>query len=380
MNSGQIDDSLSMALDVPESTREKTLDLDVGYEAETNSWELIVKYSGSLDRVVEELNISAVELLNNYAIIVIDENLIDVLATYPEIEFIEKPKRLFFEVDQGRTISCINPLQTARYNLFGDGVLIAVIDSGIDYSHLDFRNEDGSTRIAALWDQTIAGNPPEGFDTGTLYSREVINEALATPMPQRMNIVPSVDTSGHGTHVAGIAAGNGRASNGLYRGVAPNSELIIVKLGSSVGDSFPRTSQLMEGIDFAIRFALARLQPIAINISFGNNYGSHTGRSLLESYINDVASVWKNSIVIGTGNEGAAAKHADGVLTMGTVSYVEFAVAQFEFSLNLQIWSNYYDKFDITIIAPNGVRVGPIPEILGLQQFNIGQTQILLYY
>lgn len=380
MNSGQIDDSLSMALDVPESTREKTLDLDVGYEAETNSWELIVKYSGSLDRVVEELNISAVELLNNYAIIVIDENLIDVLATYPEIEFIEKPKRLFFEVDQGRTISCINPLQTARYNLFGDGVLIAVIDSGIDYSHLDFRNEDGSTRIAALWDQTIAGNPPEGFDTGTLYSREVINEALATPMPQRMNIVPSVDTSGHGTHVVGIAAGNGRASNGLYRGVAPNSELIIVKLGSSVGDSFPRTSQLMEGIDFAIRFALARLQPIAINISFGNNYGSHTGRSLLESYINDVASVWKNSIVIGTGNEGAAAKHADGVLTMGTVSYVEFAVAQFEFSLNLQIWSNYYDKFDITIIAPNGVRVGPIPEILGLQQFNIGQTQILLYY
>ena len=215
--------------------------------------------------------------------------------------------------------------------MFGDGVLIAVIDSGIDYSHPDFRNEDGSTRIAALWDQTIPGNPPEGFDTGTLYSMEVINEALATPMPQRMNIVPSVDTSGHGTHVAGIAAGNGRASNNLYRGVAPNSELIIVKLGSSVGNSFPRTSQLMEGIDFAIRFALARLQPIAINISFGNNYGSHTGRSLLESYINDVASVWKNSIVIGTGNEGATAKHADGVLTIGTVSYVEFAVAQFEF-------------------------------------------------
>ena len=282
MNSGQIDDSLSMALDVPESTREKTLDLDVGYEAETNSWELIVKYSGSLDRVIEELNISVVELLNNYAIIVIDENLIDVLATYPEIEFIEKPKRLFFEVDQGRRISCINPLQTSRYNLFGDGVLIAVIDSGIDYSHPDFRNEDGSTRIAALWDQTIPGNPPEGFDTGTLYSMEVINEALATPMPQRMNIVPSVDTSGHGTHVAGIAAGNGRASNNLYRGVAPNSELIIVKLGSSVGNSFPRTSQLMEGIDFAIRFALTRLQPIAINISFGNNYGSHTGRSLLK--------------------------------------------------------------------------------------------------
>ena len=271
-------------------------------------------------------------------------------------------------------------MQTPTYNLFGEGVLIAVIDSGIDYSHPDFRNEDGTTRIAALWDQTIIGSPPAGFDTGTLYTRETINEALETPMPQRLDIVPSVDISGHGTHVAGIAAGNGRASNGLYRGVAPKSELIVVKLGSSVGDSFPRTSQLMQGIDFAIRFALEQMKPVVINISFGNNYGSHTGRTLLESYINDMASVWKNSIVIGTGNEGAAAKHAAGVLTMGTTSYVEIAVAPFEFSLNLQIWSNYYDKFDITIIAPNGVRVGPIPEILGLQQFNIGQTQVLLYY
>ncbi|MDF2473533.1 MAG: peptidase and in kexin sedolisin, partial [Anaerocolumna sp.] len=87
----------------------------------------------------------------------------------------------------------------------------------------------------------------------------------------------------HQTHVTGIAAGNGRASNGLYRGVASKSELIIVKLGLSVGDSFPRTSQLMEGIDFTVRQAIVLNRPIVINISFGNNYGSHTGRTLLES-------------------------------------------------------------------------------------------------
>ncbi|MDF2872845.1 MAG: hypothetical protein K0R05_4420, partial [Anaerocolumna sp.] len=74
-------------------------------------------------------------------------------------------------------------------------------DSGIDYSHPDFRNEDGTTRIAALWDQTITGSPPEGYDIGTLYTREQINEALAIPMPERMEIVPSTDLSGHGTHV-----------------------------------------------------------------------------------------------------------------------------------------------------------------------------------
>ncbi|MDF2543217.1 MAG: hypothetical protein K0S47_2935 [Herbinix sp.] len=380
MNSGKIENQLNLALDVPVAERERTLNLGVGYSPATNMWELIVKYTGTLDRIRDELNANVVILTNEYAIIVISEDYIDRLSEYEEIEFIEKPKRLFFEVNEGRTASCINPLQTANYNLFGEGVLVAVIDSGIDYSHPDFRNEDGTSRIALLWDQTIPGNPPEGFQIGTLYTREQINEALKTPMPQRMEIVPSSDLSGHGTHVAGIAAGNGRASNGLYRGVASQSDLLIVKLGSSIGDSFPRTTQLMQGIDFAVRSAISMAMPLAVNISFGNNYGSHTGLSLLENYINDVANIWRSSIVIGTGNEGAAGKHAQGVLRMGTVSYVEFSVNEFEFSLNLQIWKNYFDQFDITIISPGGTRVGPIPRILGKQQFNIGQTEILLYY
>jgi len=377
---GKAEDPLNLALDVPEATRERSVNLGVGYSPETNTWELIVKYSGSLDRIREELGISVVELFNEYAIITIPENLIDALVNYPEIEFIEKPKRIFYEVNVGRTISCINPLQGGVYNLFGEGVLVAIIDSGIDYTHPDFRNPDGTSRIAVLWDQTIQGSPPTGYDIGTLYTNEQINEALATPMPERMEIVPSIDTSGHGTHVAGIAAGNGRASNGRYRGVASQSELVVVKLGTSIGDSFPRTTQLMQGIDFAIRYAISVGKPIAINISFGTNYGSHSGDSLLESYIDDAANLWKNNIIIGTGNEGAAGNHAGGILQMGTTTTIELAVSDFEFSLNVQIWKNYFDHFDITIIAPNGVRVGPIPRILGIQQFRIAQTEIFLYY
>ena len=201
MDSGILDNQLNLALDVPENVRERSQSLNVGYSPQTNTWELIVKYSGSLDRIEQELGVRVVELSNGYAIITIAEELIDALTNYEEIEFIEKPRRLFYEVNEGRAASCINPLQTETYNLFGKGVLVAIIDSGIDYSHPDFRNEDGTTRIEALWDQSIPGNPPEGFNIGTLYTREQINEALQTPMPQRLDIVPSTDLSGHGTHV-----------------------------------------------------------------------------------------------------------------------------------------------------------------------------------
>ena len=380
MDSGIVDNQLNLALDVPEDVREKSTNLDVGYSPETNTWELIVKYSGSLDRVREELGISAVELFNEYAIITIAENLIPALEGFDEIEFIEKPKRIFLEVNQGKIISCINPVQRGVFNLFGEGVLVAIIDSGIDYSHPDFINEDGTSRIAVLWDQTIPGNPPEGYNIGSIYSNAQINDALAISMPDRLDIVPSVDTSGHGTHVAGIAAGNGRASAGRYRGVAYMSQIVVVKLGSSVGDSFPRTTQLMEAIDFSIRYALGVGKPIAINISFGNNYGSHTGDSLLENYIDDAANLWKTSIIIGTGNEGATGNHVGGILQMGRTETIGLAISDFEFSINMQIWKNYFDHFDIAIIAPDGTRVGPIPRILGTQQFRLGQTELFIYY
>jgi subtilisin family serine protease len=136
----------------------------------------------------------------------------------------------------------------------------------------------------------------------------------------------------------------------------------------------------MQGVNFVIQYAISVNKPIAINISFGNNYGSHTGSSLLERFINDISNVWRSAIVIGTGNEGASGNHAQGILTMGNPAVIEIAVSEYEFSLNLQIWKNYYDQFDISITAPNGTRVGPIPQILGTQQFPIGQTQVFVYY
>ncbi len=372
----KLENVLNLALDATEEERQRSLELDVGYDAIQQEWDLIVKYSGSLDEI-RALGIRVVELQNEYAIVTVKENLIDRLSDFPQIEFIEKPKRLFFNVENGKIASCIPPVQRPPYNLTGRGVLVGVIDSGIDYANPVFRNADGTTRIRTLWDQSLSENPPEGYVIGTEYTSEQINEALRQPtMEQRRQIVPSQDISGHGTAVAGVAAG----SSNNYRGVAYESELIVVKLGISKLDGFPRTTELMQGIDYVVRKALEYQMPVAINISFGNTYGAHDGNSLLEQFIQDIANRWKSVICIGTGNEGNTAGHTAGVVSDSEEVVIELSVQENETALNVQIWKAYYDVMDISLESPSGVRVGPIQEILGSQRFRIGQTDLLLYY
>ena len=372
----KLENVLNLALDATEEERQKSLELDVGYDAIMREWDLIVRYSGSLDEI-RELGAGVVELQNEYAIITIREDLIDRLTEFPQIEFVEKPKRLFFAVENEKRASCIPPVQRPPLNLTGRGVLVGIIDSGIDYANPVFRNADGTTRIRNLWDQSLSENPPAGYLIGTEYTSEQINEALRQPtIEQRRQIVPSQDISGHGTAVAGVAAGNSQE----YRGVAYESDLIVVKLGLPRLNGFPRTTELMQAIDYVIRKALEYGQPIAINLSFGNTYGAHDGNSLLEQFIQDASNRWKNVICIGTGNEGNTAGHVSGILDENEQVEIELAVQENETGLNVQIWKAYYDLVDILLEAPSGVRIGPIQENLGSQRFRIGETEILLYY
>lgn len=421
MNNEKIENLLNLALDATQEEREKSLDLDVGYEPESSSWEVVVKYTGtgeSLARDIRDafpedfIRIRITNLSNEYAILVIPERLVELVAALPQIEYMEKPKRLFFAVNNGKRASCISPLQmgpgvpdNGRNHLTGRNVITAIIDSGIDYSHPDFRNADGTTRILDLWDQTIPSGTvlrngreeengsengteqvtylgaPAGFYIGTEFSRAVLNRALEQPTEQaRYAVCPSKDLSGHGTHVAGIAAGNGRASEGRYRGVAFESDLLVVKLGVPQENGFPRTTELMQAIDYCMKKAQEYGEPIVLNISFGNNYGSHSGTSLIETYLNDMANYWRNSIVIGSGNEGAAAGHTSGVVQEGQTEAVELAVSEYETGLNLQIWKYYADELAVSIVHPNGQVVGPIQRIQGPQRFTVGNTQLLLYY
>lgn len=378
MASQKIENLLNLALETPENEREKSQNLNVGFDTVADMWDVIVRYHGDIQRL-EELDerIRVVELYGGYGILTLPQELVETVAGLREIEYMEKPKRLYFELSQARSAACITQVQEEPFSLAGQGTIVAVIDSGIDYEHPDFRNTDGSTRILALWDQTIEGNPPQGYRIGTEYTREDINRALESTLP--MSVVPSTDTSTHGTHVAGIAAGNGRASQGRYRGVAPQAQMIVVKLGVPRSNSFPRTSELMQAVDYVIRRAGAYGMPAAVNISFGNTYGAHNGTSLLETYLNTVSNVWKNVIVTGTGNEGAAAGHTSGTLVRGARQQVMLAVSAYEPTLNVQIWKDYADIFRIWLISPSGER-RELGVREGTQRFQMGMTQLLVYY
>lgn len=384
----KIEPSLRAAMQATTEELEKSGDLATGFSETENLWEVIILYSGTTESLQQTFpNYRITFLLNNYAILLLPEEAIDTLADSPQVIYIERPRRLFFEDLPGIRSSCITAIQEAPLSLTGKGVLLSVIDSGIDYMHPDFQNADGSTRILALWDQTIPPDPsknflsPPAYNTlGTLFTEEQINAAIAAPTVQeRAAFCPSFDSSGHGTHVTGIAAGNGHVQI-ANRGVAYEASLLIIKLGAPGPMGFPSTTQLMQAVDFSVRYAIDHQLPLSINLSFGNTYGSHSGTSLLETYLDSVSDLGRICIVTGSGNEGNNGGHAGGRILSNTSKSLEFVVGDYERNLSIQVWKNYWDEIRIQLLPPFSQAPIQIPDAPGSWRFAVGDTELLIYY
>lgn len=361
----KLENLLNISLQATKEEREQSEELGIGYDPEQNTWELIVRYTGSLDGLrIRYPQIRIRELLNQYAVLIVPETLVDAVSQETVIEYVEKPKQLYFELQAGKAASCINAVQQGMNNpfgLFGKGTIVAVIDTGIRAESMEFRNADGSTRILNIWDQT----------TGTEYDRSQIDEALQNETKDTAGI-PGADVLGHGTQVAAIACGSS--------GVAAQADILVVKLGLAAKNGFPRTTQLMEALDYVVRKAIDYGKPLAVNISFGNNYGDHTGSSLLENFINDIADSWKCSICIGSGNEGLGAVHTGGTLTEDMEETVELAVSGYETGLSIQIWKDYWDDIAVEIIAPSGRNLGRIQENSRVSRIRYKDMELLTYF
>ena len=401
--SEKLENSLQLALDTPQAEREASVSLNTGFNKADKTWELIVKYNNSPNFLsyVNSRQIQTDLLLSGYAILTIPESEIPALTRQPFLEFVEQPKRLFFADRAGLSASCI-PANRIFYNalpdvseppftLTGKGVLIGIIDSGIDFTNPDFRNPDGSTRIRALYD----------IQQNKIFSREDINLYLQSEAFERINnpnlqneassenvtisLSRAIDFSGHGTAVAGIAASNGASSKGYFEGaasetsagyenssagyagslagVAPEAELLVVKLGPDIPDSFPRTTQLMKAVNWTVLTATEMGMPISINISIGNTYGPHDGSSLLETFLDAAAEVGRTSICVGGGNEGSDRGHTSLIFEQNETGtkFISLSIGDYETGLTIQLWKNYSSDCSVALIAPDGT-VYPIVE------------------
>jgi len=345
-----------------------------------DEWEVIVKYNGDLGAVADKLGIRAEFLGDAFAILTMPSARIPELQQYKEIEFIEMPKSLSLSLQREMYDACITPVRTQTaggYGLSGNGVLIGIIDSGIDFTHPDFRDQDGNSRILYIWDQLGSQNPPDGFYNGTEYDNNQLNEALKSP---QSNTIPSLDFIGHGTSVSGVAAGNGRSSGGIEQGIAPEASLIVVRLGEKGRESFARTTEIMRALKYIVDRAMSLNMPVAINLSFGTNDGSHAGDSLFETYINAIAQRWRSVIVVATGNEGSARHHFGGLMASGQTMDIAFTVAPNLSSVFLALWKDFADTLDLELIAPGGQSSGRLLSTDRIRQMRLGGTNAAIFY
>lgn len=265
-------------------------------------------------------------------------------------------------------------LQIQNYptlNLQGTGVMIGFIDTGIDYQNPIFRNLDGGTRIAGIWDQTIqTGTPPEGFAYGSEYDREQINRALQSERP--VEIVPSVDTNTHGTFLASIAAGGANEEN-QFIGAAPNAVIAMVKLKEAktylkdfyqIHTSEPcyQENDIMLGIEYLDRLAAKENLPLVICVALGTNMGGHSALSPLVGLLEIYSNIANRVIVIAAGNEANQRHHYQGKLENDNAAdEVEIRVGENVSGFTMELWTENPNLMEVTLISPSGGTSSRLP-------------------
>lgn len=331
---------------------------------ESDNIELVILVGENTETVkakVEAFNGKFEDLGYGYAIVDILISQIVLLAQIPEVQYIEFPKSLYYTDSLSNKISCVDWARS-QYGLYGRGILIGFIDTGIDYTDLAFRNADGTTRIEYIYDLSLGGE---------VYKKDQIDQALKEKDPYL--IVPSQDIIGHGTHVAGIACAGGDISKEYY-GVAPESSIIMVKSGRGL---FSLSTNIMKGLKFLIDKSNELKMPLVINISLSTNDGAHNGTSLLEQYISTISKSERVTIVIAAGNEGNASHHIGGDLTETTA--INFSISGDETYVVMNLYKSVLPQISIEIISPRGVGTGEIVIREGLVEGVVSGNRYRIY-
>ena len=341
--------------------------------------DFIVAYGGNVDVTVGVYEPSCYEIVNSNFLIMHKPLPVNRVTVYENYPYSIIPELLGNLDSTSMEQSGILPTHYAPAGGFrGNGVMVGLIDSGIDYTHPAFRFQNGGTRILALWDQTIQTDEiMERFPYGTEYTRDVINQALASDDPY--SSVPSTDEDGHGTFLAGIMAGSEDVSEDFI-GAAPEASIVAVKLKPAKeylrdyyvikeGASAYQETDIFMAVEYVLQKALEYQMPVVICLGLGNTLNSHEGTSNLSQYLNAVNNVTGVCVVVAGGNELGKAHHYSGFIPSRDDSQtVELKVGASERGFQMELWGGSSDVFSVEIVSPEGERIARSQSRLGQSQ------------
>lgn len=285
----------------------------------------------------------------------------------------------FFKILEPYTLQEINPLEATDFeyiqgsdsiNLKGEGVIVSIIDTGIDYLNNTFMDENGKTRIEFIWDQGVntKENENNNIPYGTIYTSDDINRAINAYRSgdNPYDIVPSRDEVGHGTHMASLVGGMDYNENRIY-GIYSKCRYGIIKLNedTALKKKFDikvpvyNLTTIFPSLEYLKDYVLTNSKPMVILLPIESNFGNHRGNSILDKYIKTISSNVGIVIVTGTGNEGDAGGHSLSVIeNVGDSEVIELNIAEEDKNIILDIWANVPDIVDVNIISPSGEESG----------------------
>ena len=359
-------DLRKFATGIPKELVELTSNYISKFEGTESLIEFIVLFGENEDEVVKSSTALGARFENlgmGFGIVSIKAKDFKKLGELKGVQYIEFPKVFTTNDIKANVASCV-PQVWNNYGLTGKGVLVGFIDTGIDYMHPAFIDENGNTRIKYIYD----------LFNEKVYDETLINTAIKNVDP--LTIVPVQDLVGHGTAVASIAAGGGKIERDNF-GVAPKASIIMVKItGDGVLQSTLST-QIMRGLKFLIDKSNELGMPLAVNVSLSTNDGAHNGSSLIEKYIDTYCQINRVAVIVAAGNEGSSGHHYSANLQDEEEVFIN--IAEGEKRIILQVYNSTLTKLLIEIVTPSGDSTSMISINEGVSRLNVGGHKIFVY-
>ncbi|MFC4160343.1 S8 family serine peptidase [Chitinimonas lacunae] len=317
----------------------------------------LLRYQGRGLEAARSLGVKVRSVSGDVASVEIPLSKLRPLTALSEVIYIEAAREMRARLDASVPATRADTLRTGSApnwgGVTGQGVVVGVIDDGVDFRHADFRKPDGTSRILALWDQRAsgtAGSPPSGFDYGGECTQAMINQAISEGVSSMACRQPS--SGNHGTHVAGIASGNGAASgnsqsNYRFVGMAPMADLIVA---NSIGGGVSTGNAVVDAVNYIKQKAKALGKPAVVNLSLGSYYGARDGTSNYERALSNAASA--GFILVGAaGNESTDKIRAFGNITQGETVTVGYRLPH-DKAQTVEIWYPGTNQYSIKIVGP----------------------------